>query len=444
MLCLLLFVIFEVFAAQNDWDDAAVYITYNHGRRGVFCAKLDKGECHLSDGDVCDVLKEQMLAGFYFLESVDCAFWTNPLFWEEGVRAVACYKRPFFSQEIKACFEAISRLDQEKNVRGRKALTQECVQKYIYPPRYTRLWSVVSQEIACKALKRGFVLVRFQGVKDALMGELCLLDQEYFDDPASVLSIKRQQHEEGALVPQAPCMRAAALAPQKFWDICLPSQRGVGLIYFPRDGSEKVSMLFDLPKDSIKVDVTCRGEKFKYSHNNFDYLREEVLRAYVLNKPSCDAIDVDSIKQPPVCDALCHKVSFQSNVLRSDLEDLQNYLRYQHYIASVAGWGGLTCAHFDEFYSERETLQWYAEEKENVTPMFEGRLKPPTPGTLFVLIQGEHVILQGTPMFVHMELRYDIPSYSLAFYRLDERRRLCVLGRDSHRASFFSRCFGRS
>ena len=419
MWLLLLLLCLDVVAAL----DPDVSITYKRSFRRNLSAGFWKNQgVVVTTGEnvgrnVCDVLWEQTSAGFSFKPSIDVRLWSNPVWMNEGVRHLACKKNTFLSEAIKACLDKV---EEAQAVPSKgfglkdEPLSLQDVQTLLYPEGMTRLWSVVPKY---ERVPSGVVMIRFLQSKDALRGDL--LDDIWEKSEAASLLLL-QKNVKDAPTPPDMAYPAAPLTDHSCLIQGVTSGRGVGLVYFPLDGEDKVSALFDIPHEKISILYKKGGKEFRLYIDLFASFCESVLSGLFLKDPVDGDIDVESIKLAPLRGALCYKAAFYSLALYSGLLELKQYWQSNQNVVVNNSWRGFQQSHFDELVSEGNTLQWTPEEHDDAQAVFDGEIEPPCPGTLFVLLQAQDVVLQGVPGVTR---EFNCDCNSLGDYKMRMRAR---------------------
>ena len=431
-MCFLLLIVmcmnFALFAV--DLQDPDVQIMHLSKRmvffRFAYFVRVEGVEVECIDGkmrNVCDVLEDQVLAAFCFKPDVPRRYWGCSELCRKDIRSLVCDEGPFFSPEIRACFGKIA---QASNVRFgwspfKKKLIEQDVLQRLYPEGMTRRWTLVSADDARKGISSDEILITFNGKSVMLYGSRPFkATSPDAIRPGSLLGFKRAWSQALA-APERPLFVRGV--PVSFeipkWSL-LPKSQSVGLMYFPKGGGQ-VRALFDLT--GVVKGVLCGlGQKALHKEEElFDTLREALWGGYIL-KRYAKPFDVIDLSNPVVRETLCYRQRFVSHVLRSHLQEtFCGFLQENKHVVSEDYWSGCTVEHLAEVCGECGTLQWELMDNDvflhqldfpDVEKRFEEKI--------FILLQGESVVAQGTPFDSAYE--DDIaPPLSLAYYSVHER-----------------------
>ena len=405
-------VVYEVSSVSAVYTehDVSVYFYKDGGKQPLLAGVLREiplsVDCGRGAEKVCDVLREQALAGSFFHPEVSSNFWHCPALWRDEVRTVACSSRVFFSEEIQKCLQKIDEVFGLK----KEGVAQGSVYNDMYPEGKTRAWWPLSRGELKKRAKKGDIHIVFRGVESALRGVLCPEEDVKPVSSMSVLRIKRRAEGKPRPAFFTPLER------------CFASTKcGVGLVYYPEDGGQ-VRAMFDLYgvrfDDEFVVDsILCRRGVSLFHH-----IRDQILFGYILYR-YVKNIDVESFRDPAVLEALCHKEGFLSIVLRDVVQNvLKDFWRQKKYTVSAERWSDFTQQHFEALCGQYGTLVWnLVDSGETLTRVEEGLLvDAPSPGTLFLLIQGEHVSFEGRPFDAPGRNERAAPPGSVAYYQQQE------------------------
>ena len=389
---------------------------------------------------ICDVLQEQMLAGFYFAPNVDQRYWGNPALWQRGLRNVSCVQTEFFSSTIRRCFDKIPQGDQEiSEVKERRSMVQKDVLTVIYPEGKTRKWLVTPLQGLAKRDFSDVVFMMFGDSADVLWGELCDIScEKNLENIGSILHIKHTRCVE----KQQKCLPHQVLTSTEIPDLeqflrhgLAEPMLGVGLIYFPTDGG-RVDTLLDFSEETQKIvsflydpqekDTSLQERK----QNGYTYLHDELFSGFVPNQPlnpifGCFHEKYISqprlLRAPGVREALCHRASFFSKALRDILKD--GRIQDEAKVIELSGWKRMPLKHFKAMYSDQKTLQWSLVDKDTLPTMFSDGSQDRS-GRLFMVFGKDSVALKGTPVFLSPACREELLQYSIL--HLELRRQLYI------------------
>ena len=371
--------------------------------RHAYFARSAGVEVACMDGrmrNVCDVLEDQLLAAYCLKPYVPRHCWGCSELFDADVRRVTCDESGFYSPEIRACFDQIAQAS-DVNLGWSlfdKKLKAKHVPLYIYPEGMTRKWFVAQIGGLVERVAGGEIIIYFKGRREVLCG--CEPFQQEKPDavrPGSLLAIKRRGGQDLSFPKDQPFLESSVLSLPEFLK-CMPSsQQCVGLVYFPNGGGQ-VRALFDLTGVShyvqlcSKKKVKCRGKGL------FESMRGALLSGFV---PRCKSRSFDTAKRthPVVRDALCYRKCFLSQTLLFSIEKtLCGFWERGEHIVRGGGWHGFTSEHFSGVCGECNTLQWELMDHD----VFLRLLGSPDAEKhfeekVFVLLQGESVVGQGTP-----------------------------------------------
>ena len=407
--------------------------------------------------NLCDVLWDQVLAGYRFRNFIEPSEGV-PSLWQESIRDVSCERMEFTSETIEECLKNIYRSAPVALGRGPlrwRPLSQKDVNDKMYPEGYTLKWRVVSEN---KPRHKTFWyegLIMFKGKREALLGSLCTLEEaKKLPKFESILDLKQKwecylkQHVLPPLSVDSVINGSASLE-KRWWDAMLNSsvvpptpahvpnlqefldrglpfsECGIGLLYFPKDGSPCRSALFDVAgvsydEERLALRKWDRKAKLNKQESLFDAMQNELLRGYaVTRRIKSQSVDPKLLRCPEVRNLLSGWVCFQSDSLCYKITEVfKDFAGREEHTIEGNGWGDLRSDHFAEI--GQQTWEWGVRSKgclEGTPSCF--------PGALFVLIQGEQVVLQASSISktgkcypALDETGYWISRDSLAYYNL--------------------------
>ena len=393
---------------ERCWDVEIVYISDFNCKRS---AKLFREDFHLVQSDetgcfhnICDLMRDQVLAGYHVIAGVNPLHSYSPVMLDENVREALCDCRPFYSEDLRRCFDKIEDILQDSIVQHRPechALRACDVHSTIYPNKRTRQWFLTMKESDDLARWKHGVHIVFKGDDRMLLGLICSIKEgQCTRSTGSLLQIKRLLEE-----PRPSCLRpvGAFLSPPCFDDFVkygmFASGHGVGVAYFPEDGAPPRSALFDV--DGFYVNARYpdqRGVQEKKFLDLFSYMCGEILCGCFFMKSGIKAVkDMRMFLPPDVRDMVSDWRPFSSVLLRTYLlTTFSDLLRMQHKVLTGRGWGGLTADHLSHLYRLGKNVLWMPVKAKTLLGVLEvERPRALFAGSVIVVFQEETMALHG-------------------------------------------------
>ena len=409
LLCVVLVFLSVCLVAADDSGFDDVVVCHKKPKELARFVRALKGDvcvtCVDAEQDLHDAFAEQLLDGFYFKETVPMGCQADPRMLDEGVREVACNKRPFTSEGLRACFAAL-----EEALRCKDSATprkERVCFSDIYPEGFCRLWNVLPTHVFSRMLQeipqddvRDSVFVSLRGSFYALRGDLLIsnnsarqgmarVETECEQEKASLLQVKRWQEKQGVMSFPKMMYGAAAcesLGLSAFVKIPCSAEQSIGVVCVREDGS--FGAIF--PAGEFTMPSVLRKGNVASSETLFHFMRRQILQGYV--PYSAEKFDADLVENVSARKAICYKKSFFSRDLVSVLQMLPTLCSPVH-VGGPGFWCMLTAKHCEEIGSDGE-VQWGILDTAEGPDMGRLLLKS-TPGTVFVMFQDEPDILRG-------------------------------------------------
>lgn len=358
--------------------------------------------------NVCDVLEEQILAGYVPHSKLESRYLCPELLHTNAWRYV-CQGQSFHSQAIRDCLECIgSQRSHVEKLLGvlDLTLTLDVVHKRFYPEGKTRLWNVLQKDALNGPWRDDTIYMGFLQSPYVIRGILCdAVDHEDEIPSGSFLALKRRFEQS------APPIEEPILKPFK-----QPGQQGVGLVYFSKDGVR--SALFDVCGAMVTANVPGAADFFRRRVPLFSFMQEQVLFGY---QTKCANLEVncDALVSQKMREAVCYKNCFVSKGLNDVLMGvLKSFVQKKESLLKTSEWGGaLLPEDFDQWCRYGQTLQWHVTDYGSFLCQLHDADPKSKDDTVFVIFLGEPVALQGVPMPYFGQISDVPPQGSLAFYK---------------------------
>ena len=372
------------------------------------------------------VFVEQMLAGYSFLPNIDRNQGGIELLHPEVLEHIS-RKHPFFSEDIKKCFERIADLLDQKLYKVLPAfgrpLEAQVVRTRIYPEGKTRLWRVIEKQDVKRWGIGDTVYIVLSQDRWALKGVLCDVKDIPRAQKRSVLDFKKRieklpplidgfdvgansflQLVAGADVAEREtrfCSQGEAVVfplALKTLERC-SSGCGVGVVYSDPHDAPRGAVLE--ASSLVTVGKRYLGAACELCVTEFSYLWWRVFHGYILLNPVDAVIDADVFENPGVREAVCDRVSFFSQAFCDDLVSLTERMQI--------GCGKV-------LRDDRMTFEWTPVDKVDVCGLFAERTVPDR-AQIFVLFQGKNIALHGNVVKKPEDSLMMEHPYSLSYYR---------------------------
>ena len=414
---------------ENVWD---VHILYSPRLGQPSHLNFDGKHVFVQNFDACarrsvfSVVQQHLFAGYYFGEDVPKSVRNNRDVWRSGVREFVCEKTPFFSEDLKECFECVAALlantpavEQKKSFFACKLLRAKDLKERVYPEGYTRQWRVVSAKYAMKRhLFKNRVCVLLKNHSEALEGVLIKLPRATSWIPGRT----PRGHFKPLMEAETPQNRSLFILkiPDKvrkkdmtrvegvprMCDLLNPhsiTQYNVGFIFFPQAGM-RCGALMDASH------VNCLDD-FDVSRRLLDVLKNEILKGFVLKRGEKSLEkNIGVLRLCDVREVACRRRQFVSRVLDDFVRSLPTYLSEFGIDWRQSDETGNGRVNLRTMFSRFKKIVWSVRDACDVVGV--RRLEQPR-NSIALFVQGESVVLTGTPV---LRCRYVGLSDSLWTY----------------------------